>query len=90
MIKSIWNVNLVKKRSLEVKIETILFHKLHWICDKIRWDKIEITILKSVEITLIVEKMIKNRLKWFKHENTRLINYVVRRVEQIKKPNNLR
>lgn len=34
-------------------------------------------------VTPIVEKMMKNRFRWFGHVERRLVNYVVRRVDRV-------
>jgi len=39
--------------------------------------------LERVGVTPIVEKLIENRLRWFRHVERRPIDVVVRRVDQI-------
>lgn len=41
------------------------------------------SMLKSVLVTLMVEKIVENRLMWFGHIGRRFENRVVRRVNQI-------
>ena len=46
---------------------------------------LEMIILESVSwVAPIVEKTVENRLRWFGHVEKRHIDYVVRRVDQIK------
>jgi hypothetical protein len=47
--------------------------------DRIRNDNIR----ESIGITPIVEKMVETRLRWFRHVERRLVDYVVRRVDQM-------
>lgn len=37
-----------------------------------------------MEVAHIVEKMVVNKLRWFEHAERRLVDVVVRRVDQIK------
>lgn len=39
-------------------------------------------IRESVGVTPVIQKMVENRLRWFKHVERRSLNYVVRRVNQ--------
>jgi len=41
------------------------------------------TSLERVGVAPIVEKLVENRLRWFRHVERRLIDVVVRRVDQI-------
>jgi hypothetical protein len=41
------------------------------------------TTLKKVGVAPIVEKMVETRLKWFGHVERRLLDSIVRRVDQI-------
>jgi len=41
------------------------------------------TPLERVGVTPIVEKLIENKLRWFGHIERRLVDAVVRRVDQI-------
>lgn len=55
-------------------------------CGKIRQDKIRnINIRESDGITPIVEKMVKNRFRWFGHVERRLVDFVIRRVDQMER-----
>jgi hypothetical protein len=47
--------------------------------DRIRNDNIR----ESIGVTPIVEKMVETRLRWFRHVERRLVDYVVRRVDQM-------
>jgi len=47
--------------------------------DRIRND----TIRERVGVAPIVEKLVENRLRWFGHVETRLVDAVVRRVDQM-------
>jgi hypothetical protein len=47
--------------------------------DRIRNDNIR----ESIGITPIVEKMVETRLRWFRHVERRLVDSVVRRVDQM-------
>lgn len=47
--------------------------------------RLEITILKSVEVTHIVEKMVKNRLRWFEDVEGRPVDSAVRKVDQMER-----
>jgi hypothetical protein len=38
---------------------------------------------KRVEVTLIVEKMAETRLRWFRHVERRLVDSLVKRVDQM-------
>jgi len=38
---------------------------------------------ERVEVTLIVEKMVRTRLRWFKRIERRHVNYVVKRLDRI-------
>lgn len=42
--------------------------------------RLEMKILESVWVPLIVEKMVKNTIRWFMHLERRYVDYVVRRV----------
>jgi len=39
---------------------------------------------RDIQVAPILEKMVKNRLRWFGHIERRLVSYVVRRVDQMK------
>jgi len=41
------------------------------------------TSLERVRVAPIVEKLVENRLRWFGHVERRLVDIVVRRVNQI-------
>lgn len=41
------------------------------------------SMLKSVLVTLIVKKIVENRLMWFGHIGRRFENHVMRRVNQL-------
>ena len=57
---------------------------LRWICSKTQHNKIiNGNIRESVGVVPIVEKMVKNRLRWFGHVEGRPLDYVVRRVYQM-------
>ena len=43
------------------------------------------TPLERVGVAPIVEKLVENRLRWFKHVERRPVDAVVRRVDQIEK-----
>jgi hypothetical protein len=47
--------------------------------DRIRNDNIR----ESIGVTPIVEKMVETRLRWFRHVERRLVDSVVRRVDQM-------
>jgi len=60
---------------------------LHWMCGKTKRDMIRndhIIVLGphySVGLAPVVEKMVRNRLRWFVHVDRRQIYYVVKRVD---------
>jgi len=54
---------------------------LCWMCGKIRRDMIRNdNIREKVGVTLIIEKMVENRLRGFRDVERRQVNSVVRRV----------
>lgn len=54
---------------------------LCWICDKTIYDKIRNeNIRENVEVTPIVEKMVKNRFKWFVHLERRPLDFMISRI----------
>lgn len=58
---------------------------LRWMCGKTRQDKIRNGNSRECWVTPIVEKIVKNRLRWFGHVERRSIDSVVRRVDQTKR-----
>jgi hypothetical protein len=40
--------------------------------------------IKRVGVASTIEKMVENKFRWFKHVERRLINFVVKRVDQMK------
>lgn len=57
---------------------------LCWMCGKIRRDMIRNeNIREKVGVTLIVEKMVENRLRWFRHVERRQVDSVVRKVYEM-------
>ena len=56
-----------------------------WMCGKTRWDIwLKITTLERIEASLIVKKMVKNMLRLFEHVEKKHVNFVIKRVDQIK------
>jgi len=57
---------------------------LRWMSGKTRHDRIRNdTIRERVGVAPIVEKLVENRLRWFGHVKRRLVDTVVRRVDQM-------
>jgi hypothetical protein len=57
-----------------------------WMSGKNRRDRIRNdTIRERVGVAPIVEKLVENRLRWFGHVERRLVDAVVRRVDQMEK-----
>ena len=57
---------------------------LCWMSGKTRQDRIRNdTIRERVRVAPIVEKLVENRLRWFGHVERRLVDAVVRRVDQM-------
>ena len=55
----------------------LFFHIIEWVV-KLDRTWLEMTPLERVGVAPIVEKMIENRLRWFGHVESRLIDAVVR------------
>lgn len=59
---------------------------LCWMYHKIRQDRIiNKNIIQNLGLTSIVEKILKNRLRWFELIERRPIDFVVRRVDHIER-----
>ena len=59
---------------------------LHWMCDKIRQDKIRNdNFRESVKVASIVKNMVENSIRWFGHVERRPVDFVVRRVDQMER-----
>jgi hypothetical protein len=57
---------------------------LRWINGKTRRDRIRNdTIRKSVGVAPIAEKLVENRLRWFRHVERRLVDAIMRRVDHM-------
>jgi len=57
---------------------------LLWMSGKIRYNRIRNdTIRERMGVAPIVEKLIENRLRWFRHVERRPVDAVVRRVNQM-------
>ncbi|KAH1218893.1 hypothetical protein GmHk_13G039165 [Glycine max] len=64
---------------------------LRWMCGKTRQDKIRNGVIRErVGVAPIVEKMVENRLRWFGHIERRLVDSVVRRVDQMERRQTIR
>ncbi|KAL5166585.1 hypothetical protein HKD37_18G051517 [Glycine soja] len=60
-------------------------------CGKTRQDKIRNEAIRErVGVAPIVEKMVKNRLRWFEHVERRPVDSVVRRVDQMERRQTIR
>ena len=54
----------------------------------VRLDRIELdmtTLERELEVAPIVEKIVETRLGWFGHVERKLLDYVVRRVDQMER-----
>ena len=51
----------------------------------VRLDEVELEmrILERIRVTPIVEKMVENKFRWFRHVERRHVDFVVRRVDQV-------
>lgn len=62
-----------------------------WMCDKTRYDRTRnVNIRKSVGVVPIMEKIVKNRLRYFWHVERRPVDFVVRRVYQMERRQTIR
>lgn len=75
---------LAFKNQHENKISVANIKMLRWMYGETRRDKIRYKYLRA-GIVLVVEKMVKNRLKWFRHVERGPADSVVRRIDQMKK-----
>lgn len=46
---------------------------------------LEMTIVKSVGVTYVVEMIVKNKIRWFGHVERGIIDFVLKRVDQMKR-----
>ncbi|KAH1211080.1 LINE-1 retrotransposable element ORF2 protein [Glycine max] len=79
------------KSQHENKVGVAEMRMLRWMCGKTRQDKIRNEAIRErVGVAPIVEKMVKNRLRWFGHVERRPVNSVVRRVDQMERRQTIR
>jgi len=72
------------KSQHENQVNVAEMRMLRWTSGKTRHDKIRNdTIRDRVGVAPIVEKLVENRLRWFGHVERRLVDAVVRRVDQM-------
>ncbi|KAL5158478.1 Protein CTR9 [Glycine soja] len=79
------------KSQHENKVGVAEMRMLRWMCGKTRQDKIRNEAIRErVGVAPIVEKMVKNRLRWFGHVERRPVDSVVRRVDQMERRQTIR
>ncbi|KAL5170138.1 LINE-1 retrotransposable element ORF2 protein [Glycine soja] len=79
------------KSQHETKVGVAEMRMLRWMCGKTRQDKIRNgDIRERVGVAPIVEKMVENRLRWFGHVERKLVDSVVRRVDQMERRQTIR
>lgn len=54
-------------------------------CGKTTQNKLEMIILYSIVVAPTIKKMVENRLRWLVHIDRRHVDYVISRVDQMKR-----
>ena len=75
-------IYLAVNNQYENKVSIPYIKILCWVYGKNKQDKI---INNNIRNDNIVEKMVENRLRWFEHVERKTINFVVRRVDRMKR-----
>lgn len=73
------------KNQHENKASVAEIEMLHWIYGKTKRNNIiNENIIESFEVIFIVEKLVENILRWFGHVESKHVDSIVRRVNQMK------